>query len=146
MLDLTNIEKKKARKYKKRFGLGKGAGSKTCGRGQKGQLSRTGGGRPYVGFEGGQTPLFRRLPKRGFKNPFRVEYVPVNLGALAQFEAGTDVTPELLLAHGILSKETELVKILGGGELEHKLNVKAHAFSQSAQAKILSLGGSVEVI
>lgn len=146
MLDLTKIDGRKKRKLKKRYSLGWGAGSKTSGRGQKGQLSRSGSSRPYTGFEGGQTPLFRRLPKRGFKNPFRVEYVPVNLEILELFEEGTEITPDLLFDHGILSKKTELVKILGNGELTKKVDVKAHAFSQSAQAKILSLGGTVEVI
>ena len=120
--------------------------SKTCGRGQKGQLSRSGGGRPYVGFEGGQTPLFRRVPKRGFKNFTRVEYIPVNLTVLNQFDNDTEVTPELLLEKGILSKSSDLVKILGGGELEKKLNITAHKFSQSAISKISNAGGTTKVI
>ena len=145
MLSITSLDKVKGRKAKKRYGLGFSAGSKTCGRGQKGQLSRSGGGRPYVGFEGGQTPIFRRVPKRGFKNFTRVEYVPVNLTTLNQFDNGTEVTPELLLEKGILKKTTDLVKILGGGELEKALNVTAHKFSQSAISKIAGAGGTTKV-
>ena len=145
MLSITSLDKVKGRKAKKRYGLGFSAGSKTCGRGQKGQLSRSGGGRPYVGFEGGQTPIFRRVPKRGFKNFTRVEYVPVNLTVLNQFDNGTEVTPELLLEKGILKKTTDLVKILGGGELEKALSVTAHKFSQSAISKIASAGGTTKV-
>ena len=145
MLSITSLDKVKGRKAKKRYGLGFSAGSKTCGRGQKGQLSRSGGGRPYVGFEGGQTPIFRRVPKRGFKNFARVEYVPVNLTTLNQFDNGTEVTPELLLEKGILKKTTDLVKILGGGELEKALNVTAHKFSQSAISKIAGAGGTTKV-
>ena len=146
MLSITSLDKVKGRKSKKRYGLGFSAGSKTCGRGQKGQLSRSGGGRPYVGFEGGQTPIFRRVPKRGFKNFTRVEYAPVNLTVLNQFDNGTEVTPELLLEKGIIKKASDLVKILGGGELEKKLNVTAHKFSQSAISKIASAGGTSKVI
>lgn len=145
MLSITSLDKVKGRKSKKRYGLGFSAGSKTCGRGQKGQLSRSGGGRPYVGFEGGQTPIFRRVPKRGFKNFARIEYVPVNLTVLNQFDNGTDVTPELLLEKGIIKKSTDLVKILGGGELEKKLNITAHKFSQSAISKISGAGGTTKV-
>ena len=146
MLSITSLDKVKGRKSKKRYGLGFSAGSKTCGRGQKGQLSRSGGGRPYVGFEGGQTPIFRRVPKRGFKNFTRVEYAPVNLTVLNQFDNGTEVTPELLLDKGIIKKASDLVKILGGGELEKKLSVTAHKFSQSAISKIASAGGTTKVI
>ena len=146
MLSITSLDKVKGRKSKKRYGLGFSAGSKTCGRGQKGQLSRSGGGRPYVGFEGGQTPIFRRVPKRGFKNFTRVEYAPVNLTVLNQFDNGTEVTPELLLEKGVIKKASDLVKILGGGELEKKLSVTAHKFSQSAISKIASAGGTSKVI
>ena len=145
MLSITSLDKVKGRKAKKRYGLGFSAGSKTCGRGQKGQLSRSGGGRPYVGFEGGQTPIFRRVPKRGFKNFTRVEYVPVNLTVLNQFDNGTEVTSELLLEKGIIKKSSDLVKILGGGELEKKLDVIAHKFSQSAISKISGAGGTTKV-
>lgn len=146
MLSITSLDKVKGRKSKKRYGLGFSAGSKTCGRGQKGQLSRSGGGRPYVGFEGGQTPIFRRVPKRGFNNFTRVEFVPVNLAVLNQFDNGTEVTPELLLAQGIVRKSSDLIKILGDGELDKKLSVTAHKFSKSAASKITGAGGSVKVL
>jgi len=146
MLSIASLDKVKGRKSKKRYGLGFSAGSKTCGRGQKGQLSRSGGGRPYVGFEGGQTPIFRRVPKRGFNNFARVEYVPVNIAVLNQFENGTEVTPELLREHGIVKKVSDLVKILGDGELEKQLTVSAHKFSKSAVSKITNAGGSVKVL
>jgi len=146
MLELSNLGKVKGKKNKKRYGLGFSAGSKTCGRGQKGQLSRAGRSRPYVGFEGGQTPIFRRVPKRGFKNPFRVEYSVVNLSTLNRFEEGTEVTPDLLLEVGIVRRTDRPVKILSNGELEKKLTVKAHGFSQSAIAKISAAGGTAEVI
>ena len=146
MLSIASLDKVKGRKSKKRYGLGFSAGSKTCGRGQKGQLSRSGGGRPYVGFEGGQTPIFRRVPKRGFNNFARVEYVPVNIAVLNQFENGTEVTPELLREHGIVKKVSDLVKILGDGELEKQLTVSAHKFSKTAVSKITNAGGSVKVL
>lgn len=145
MLELGKIGKIKNRSKKKRYGLGFGAGSKTCGRGQKGQLSRSGKSRPYVGFEGGQTPLYRRVPKRGFKNLWRVEYSLLNLTALNVFEAGSEITPELLIERGWLHPAARL-KILGDGELDKSLTVKAHKFSQSAEAKIKSAGGTVEVL
>jgi len=146
MLSITSLDKVKGKKSKKRYGLGFSAGSKTCGRGQKGQLSRSGGGRPYVGFEGGQTPIFRRVPKRGFNNFARVEFVPVNIALLNQFENGTEVTPELLREIGIVKKVSDLVKILGDGELEKQLTVSAHKFSKSAVSKITSAGGTVKVL
>jgi len=146
MLSITSLDKVKGKKTKKRYGLGFSAGSKTCGRGQKGQLSRSGGGRPYVGFEGGQTPIFRRVPKRGFSNFARVEFVPVNIAVLNQFEHGTEVTPELLREIGIVKKVSDLVKILGDGELEKQLTVSAHKFSKSAVSKITSAGGTVKVL
>jgi len=146
MLSITSLDRVKGKKSKKRYGLGFSAGSKTCGRGQKGQLSRSGGGRPYVGFEGGQTPIFRRVPKRGFSNFARVEFVPVNIAVLNQFEHGTEVTPELLREIGIVKKVSDLVKILGDGELEKQLTVSAHKFSKSAVSKITSAGGTVKVL
>ena len=146
MLSITSLDKVKGRKAKKRYGLGFSAGSKTCGRGQKGQLSRSGGGRPYVGFEGGQTPIFRRVPKRGFKNFARVEYVPVNLTVLNQFDNDTEVTPEILLERGIVKKSSDLIKILGDGEIEKKLHITAHKFSQTAVSKISNAGGTTKVI
>jgi large subunit ribosomal protein L15 len=130
----------------KRVGRGQGSGTgKTSGRGHKGQGSRTGGG-VALGFEGGQTPLFRRIPKRGFTNFTRVEYAIVNVGVLNCFEEGTEVTPELLIETGIVRKELNGIKILGVGALEKKLVVKAHKFSKSAVTLIEQAGGKVEVI
>ncbi|MBA4549397.1 50S ribosomal protein L15 [Thermoactinomyces intermedius] len=135
-----------ARKAKKRLGRGIAAGQgKTSGRGQKGQNARSGGGvRP--GFEGGQMPIYRRLPKRGFTNPNRVEYAIVNLDTLNRFEDGTVVTPELLVKEGVVKNLKSGLKVLGNGELEKKLTVKAHKFSASAQEKINAAGGATEVI
>jgi large subunit ribosomal protein L15 len=131
---------------KKRVGRGSGSGlGKTSGRGQKGQNSRSGGG-VRLGFEGGQTPLFKRLPKKGFKNPFRKEFAVVNLSDLNRYEENTEVTPELLLQDRVIRKELDGVKILGRGNLEVKLTVKAHKFSASAKEAIESAGGTVEVI
>jgi large subunit ribosomal protein L15 len=122
----------------------KPAPGKTAGRGQKGQKARSGGGvRP--GFEGGQMPLVRRLPKRGFKNPFRVEYEVVNVGQLNIFEPGTEVTPELLRARRLVRRDLP-VKILGEGELDRPLVVRAQAFSASAREKIVAASGTAEVI
>ena len=135
-------------KDKKRLGRGHGSGwGKTSGRGHKGQNARSGGGvRP--GFEGGQMPLFQRLPKRGFTNIFSKQYAEVNLKDLNRFEEGTQVTPELLFESGLVkkSKGKDGIKILGNGELEVKLDVKAHKFTKSALEKINSLGGKAEVI
>jgi len=132
--------------YKKRVGRGTSSGTgKTSGRGQKGQNSRSGGG-VRLGFEGGQTPLFKRLPKKGFTNPFRKEYAIVNLDTLNGYEADSVVTPEVLLNDGVISKQLNGVKILGKGNLEVKLTVKAHKFSASAKKAIEDAGGSVEVI
>jgi len=124
-------------------GISAGQG-KTAGRGTKGQASRSGGTKgPY--FEGGQLPLVRRLPfKRGFTNIFKVQYVPVNLYRLAEFEAEAEISPETLAAAGIIKSADLPVAILGQGELEHGLVVKAHRFSGSARAKIEKAGGSVE--
>lgn len=133
-------------KKTKRRGRGTASGQgKTGGRGQKGQNSRSGGGvRP--GFEGGQMPLYRRLPKRGFTNIFGKEFAIVNLESLNKFEDGTVVTPELLLESGIVKKELDGIKILGNGELNKKLTIKATKFSKTAAEKIESSGGKVEVI
>jgi large subunit ribosomal protein L15 len=133
-------------KTSKRKGRGPASGlGKTSGRGQKGQKSRSGGGvRP--GFEGGQMPLTRRLPKRGFTNIFAKVYNEVNLGQLDIFEEDTVVTPQLLMEKGIIKKEKDGVKILGNGELNTKLTVKAHKFSKAAQEKIEAAGGKAEVI
>ncbi|MBI2168338.1 MAG: 50S ribosomal protein L15 [Actinobacteria bacterium] len=131
-----------SRQPKRRVGRGTGGrGGKTAGRGMKGQAAR---GSVPVGFEGGQTPLFRRTPKhRGFRNPFRVEYNPVNLDVLEQFDEGTEVTPDALRARGLTPKRGN-VKVLGRGELSKRLTVKAHRFSKSARAAIEAAGGSVE--
>jgi large subunit ribosomal protein L15 len=135
-----------SRKTRNRVGRGIGSGNgKTAGKGHKGQNARSGGGvRP--GFEGGQTPLFQRLPKRGFTNINRKDFAIVNLETLNRFEDGTEVTPELLLETGIVSNVKSGVKILGNGQLEKKLTVKANKFSASAKEAIESAGGSVEVI
>ena len=130
--------------YRKGRGAGSGNG-KTAGRGHKGQWARSGGGvRP--GFEGGQMPLARRLPKRGFHNIFGTTYAPVNVSALERFDNGTEVTTELLLETGVISKALDGVKILGSGELTKSLTVKAAAFSASAKEKIEKAGGKAEVI
>jgi len=132
--------------YKKRVGRGSGSGlGKTAGRGQDGQNSRSGGG-VRLGFEGGQTPLFKRLPKKGFTNPFRKEFAVVNLSDLNRYEEGTEVTPELLLNDRVIRKTLSGVKILGRGELNVKLTVKAHKFSASAKKAIETAGGTAEVI
>ncbi|MGQ9456866.1 MAG: 50S ribosomal protein L15 [Anaerolineae bacterium] len=136
-----------AKKKRKRVGRGIAAGQgKTAGRGTKGQNARTGGGvRPY--FEGGQLPLVRRLPfKRGFTNIWRIAYTPVNLERLDRFPAGSEVTPETLAEAGIIKSAREAVVILGQGDLDRPLTVKAHRFSTSAREKILKAGGTVEVL
>lgn len=136
-----------ATKTRKRVGRGAGSGlGKTSGKGHKGQNARSGGGvRP--GFEGGQLPLFRRLPKRGFTNAkFKVEYATINLSDLNRFEDGSVVTPELLKDMGLVKKQLAGIKVLGNGKLEKKLTVKAHKFSAKAQEEIESLGGKIEVI
>lgn len=131
---------------RKRVGRGIGSGTgKTSGKGHKGQNARSGGGvRP--GFEGGQMPLYRRLPKRGFTNIFAKEYVTINVSELEKFENGTEVTAELLKESGTISKIKDGVKILGRGELTKKLTVKVAKFSASAQEKIEKAGGKAEVI
>ncbi len=130
----------------KRVGRGTGSGlGKTSGRGQKGQKSRSGGG-VRRGFEGGQMPLFQRLPKRGFTNIFRREWTIVNVGALNCFDAGTVVTPELLKEKGMVKSLKNGIKILGQGELEKELTVRAGRFSSQAKKKISEAGGRAEVI
>lgn len=130
---------------KKRLGRGPGSGlGKTAARGGKGQTARKGGG-IRAGFEGGQTPLYRRLPKRGFTNPFRVEYNVVNISVLEKFEAGTKVTPEFLKEKGLLRNPANPVKVLGNGELKKKLTVAVHKVSATAKSAIEKAGGSVEV-
>ena len=132
---------------KKRVGRGQGSGNgKTAGRGHKGAKSRSGFTHKR-GFEGGQMPLHRRVPKRGFHNPFRVEYAVVNLDMLGEvFEAGSSVTPELLRERGLVRKSRVKVKVLGRGDITKNLTVKAHKFSGSAAEKIAAAGGTAEVI
>ncbi|MCI0625680.1 MAG: 50S ribosomal protein L15 [Acidobacteria bacterium] len=125
-------------------GMGSGLG-KTAGRGYKGQKSRS-GARSKRGFEGGQMPLHRRLPKRGFTNIFKKEYAIVNLHRLKDFPAGSTVSPQELLEKGIVKNLRDGVKILGQGDLAHALNISAHLFSKSAQEKIAKAGGRFEVI
>lgn len=135
-----------ANRKNKRVGRGMGSGhGKTSARGYKGQLSRAGSSmRP--GFEGGQMPLHRRLPKRGFTNIYRKEYLAINLEKLAGFEAGTQVDPEVLKSRGLIKNLRDGLKILGVGELQHALHIRAHKFSKSAVEKIQKAGGTIEVI
>ena len=135
-----------SKKAPKRIGRGTGSGlGRNAGKGEKGQNARSGGGvRP--GFEGGQMPLYRRLPKRGFTNPFSKEFVCINVDRLNIFENGTEITPEVLLERRVVSKVLDGVKILGNGTLEKSLTVKGCKFSKSAIEKIEAAGGKVEVI
>jgi large subunit ribosomal protein L15 len=134
-----------ARHRRKRLGCGEGSGhGKTCGRGGKGQMARK-GHKHKIGFEGGQMPLIRRLPKVGFVSS-APRYIPVNVGSLGCFDAGTEVTPERIREAGLAHGGARGVKILGGGELDRKLTVRAHAFSQSARSKIEAAGGACEVV
>lgn len=135
-----------ARKNRFRLGRGQGSGNgKTAGKGHKGQKARS-GGMGKVGFEGGQTPLARRLPKRGFTNINRKEYAIVNLSQLNNFEDGAEVNPVILKEMGIVKQSLDGIKILGEGELDKKLTVKANKFSKSAVAMIEQAGGKAEVI
>lgn len=135
-----------SRQERNRVGRGQGSGNgKTAGRGQKGLKQRS-GGKVSLGFEGGQTPLFRRIPKRGFNNFNRKEYSVVNLESLNRFEDGATVTPALLKEVGLVTSELAGVKILGNGQLERKLTIQAHKFSKSAEEAITAAGGSIEVI
>lgn len=135
-----------SRKDRKRVGRGPGSGNgKTAGRGHKGAGSRSGTSQRR-GFEGGQMPLIRRVPKRGFTNIFRKEHVIVNVSQLGRFPAGSEVTPDVLLAEGVVAKIGDGVKILGNGTLAHRLTVKAHAFSKKAKETIEAAGGVCEVI
>ena len=135
-----------SRKAPKRIGRGTGSGlGRNAGKGEKGQNARSGGGvRP--GFEGGQMPLYRRLPKRGFTNPFSKEFVCINIDRLNIFENGTEITPEVLLERRVVSKVLDGVKIPGNGTLEKSLTVKGCKFSKSAIEKIEAAGGKVEVM
>ena len=135
-----------SRRKRKRIGRGPGSGSgKTAGRGEKGQKSRSGYSAKR-GFEGGQMPLHRRLPKRGFTNIFRTEYRTLNVDQLNRFEAGSELSPESLQASGLLRKGKLRVKILGNGEIKIALTVKAHKFTKAAVQKIEAAGGKAEVL
>ena len=135
-----------SRQVRNRVGRGPSSGNgKTAGRGQKGQKARSGGG-VRLGFEGGQTPLFRRLPKRGFTNVNRKDYAVINLDVLNRFEDGAEVTPVALVEAGIVKNEKAGIKVLANGELNKKLTVKAAKFSKAAQEAIEAAGGSIEVI
>ena len=145
---LNNLRPPRGAKHpKKRVGRGPGSGhGKTAGRGHKGAKSRS-GFRFKRGFEGGQMPLHRRVPKRGFHNPFRIEYEIVNLDALVlKFDAGTVITPELLRERGMVSRGTGKVKILARGDVDKALTVRAHKFSGKAAEKIAAAGGTAEAI
>lgn len=146
-MNLSELKPAEGSKYSSNFRKGRGHGSgngKTAGKGHKGQKARSGA--PRTGFEGGQMPLYRRLPKRGFKNYNSKEIVAINVSMLNKFEDGAEVTIESLLENGIISNPKDGVKILGNGELTKKLNVKVSAFSESAIEKIKALGGNAEVI
>ena len=147
-MSLSDLKPPRGMKHpKKRIGRGQGSGNgKTAGSGHKGQKSRS-GYKFKRGFEGGQMPLHRRVPKRGFHNPFRVEYEVVNLDTLAtRFEAGTVVTPDLLRERGLVAGGKRLVKILGRGEVGKALTVRAHKFSGKAAEKLAAAGGNAEVM
>lgn len=146
-VNLSNLKPPRGSRHRK-VRVGRGIGSKlgkTSGKGNKGQKSRKGYSR-RAGFEGGQMPLRRRIPKRGFHNPTRVEYAVVNVEGLNIFEAGTIVTPELLNASGLIRQVQLDIKVLGDGELKSSLTVQAHKFSKSAQEKITQAGGKVEIL
>ncbi len=142
--ELKNVKGAKTESFKKGRGLGSGNG-KNCGTGNKGQKSRS-GGLKAPGFEGGQTPLYRRLPKFGFTNNAHKEYAIVNVSQLNSFKEGTVVTPALLIEAGLVKKEFDGVKVLGNGELTVKLTVKANKFSKTAKAAIEKVGGKAEEI
>lgn len=146
-MDLSNLRPAEGSKHSDSFRRGRGHASgngKTAGKGHKGQKARSGATRP--GFEGGQMPLYRRIPKRGFTNRNSKDIVAINVSVLERFEDGTEVTVEKLLESGAISHARDGVKILGNGDLTKKLNVKVNAFSESAKAKIEAAGGTVEVI
>jgi large subunit ribosomal protein L15 len=146
-VNLSNLRPPRGSRHRK-VRVGRGIGSKlgkTAGRGNKGQKSRKGYSR-RPGFEGGQMPLHRRIPKRGFNNPFGREFAVVNVESLNAFPAGETVTPQLLVAVGLVRNKRDGVKVLGDGDLKVKLAVQAHAFSKSAQEKITGAGGTVEIL
>lgn len=147
-MNLSNLHPAAGSKHSDAFRVGRGHGSgngKTAGKGHKGQKARS-GGKIRVGFEGGQMPLYRRLPKRGFHNRNTKEIIAINVDVLNRFEDGAEVTVDSLLASRAISKAGDGVKILGNGELTKKLNVKVNAVSETAKAKIEAAGGTVEVI
>lgn len=146
-MDLSNLRPAEGSVHSDNFRRGRGHGSgngKTAGKGHKGQKARSGAPRP--GFEGGQMPLYRRIPKRGFTNRNTKEIVAVNVGLLERFEAGSEITAETLIQAGIVSNARDGIKMLGNGELTKKLTVRVRAFSESAKAKIEAVGGTCEVI
>ena len=146
-MDLSNLQAAAGSAHSDNFRRGRGHGSgngKTAGKGHKGQKARSGA--PRLGFEGGQMPLYRRLPKRGFTNRNSKEIVAINISELERFRSGSTVTIEKMLEVGLIKNPRDGVKILGNGEFTKKLNVKANAFSASAKEKIEALGGTVEVI
>lgn len=146
-MDLSNLQPAAGAKHSDNFRRGRGHGSgngKTAGKGHKGQKARSGA--PRIGFEGGQMPLYRRLPKRGFTNRNTLDIEAINVGALERFDNDTEVTIELMLETGVIKSPKDGVKILGNGELTKKLTVKANAFREGAKAKIEALGGKAEVI
>ena len=146
-MDLANLSPAAGSVSSNNFRRGRGHGSgngKTAGKGHKGQKARS--GQPRIGFEGGQMPLYRRLPKRGFKNVGRAQIETINLSDLEKFEDGAEVTVEALIEQGIIREAKDGVKVLGNGELTKKLSVCVNAFSASAKAKIEELGGKAEVI
>jgi large subunit ribosomal protein L15 len=146
-VNLSNLKPARGSRHRK-VRVGRGIGSKlgkTAGKGNKGQKSRKGYSR-RPGFEGGQMPLRRRIPKRGFHNPTRVEYAVVNIEGLNIFPAGSTVTPELLIASGLIREVRAEIKVLGDGELKNSLTVHAHKFSKSAEEKITQAGGKVEIL
>jgi large subunit ribosomal protein L15 len=146
-MDLSSLKAAEGSVQSNNFRRGRGHGSgngKTAGKGHKGQKARSGAPRP--GFEGGQMPLYRRIPKRGFKNRNTLEIVGINVSALERFDNGATVSVEDLIETGVVRNQKDGVKILGNGELTKKLNVKANAFSEGAKAKIEALGGTCEVI
>ena len=146
-MEMSNLQPAAGSVKSDNFRRGRGHGSgngKTAGKEHKGQKARSGAPRP--GFEGGQMPLYRRIPKRGFTNRNSLEIIAINVSALERFENGTEVTPEVLLAEGVISKIADGVKILGNGELTKKLNVKVNAYSASAKEKIENAGGTAEII
>ena len=147
-MDLSNLKPADRSKFsKKRVGRGHGSGTGAqAGRGHKGAKSRS-GFKFKRGFEGGQMPLHRRIPKRGFHNPFRTDYVVVNLDTLAErFDAGTTITPELLVERGLINSARRPVKVLARGDISKKLTVQAHKFSGKAADKIAAAGGTIEVL